>query len=435
MLPTLPERWIPRAILLVGVAATVGASGCEKAASSNPGKAVQTSTAAKPVAVVEARLESWPQTIRVQGSLLAYDDATIGSKLAGRVAEVAVDLGSIVKRGATLVTLMRDELDLRVQLAEAQLRQACAAIGITPADDERQFDFQKSPGAMMEQALVSEAQSNLNRARQLVATRAMSEGEYDTLVAQLKAAQARYNAALNTVGEQVSVIGVRRKELALAQQMVNDSRIIAPFDGVVGERRVSPGEYVSAGQAVVTLVRADRLRFTAGVPESHAADIRVGQRVEIECNEPGASPLVTAVSRVSPTVMQSSRSILIEADVPNAELKLQAGLFAEAELVVDSNAQAVVVPASAVSRFAGVQKVWIVVDGVAKQQTVRTGREEANRVEIVEGLMTGSVLVRTATDGQDGPVVATETTPNATRQANLPEASVPARETASGGAQ
>jgi RND family efflux transporter MFP subunit len=414
--------------------ASATVSGCEKAVSPNPVQPVG-GAAAKRVSVVVARLESWPKTIRVQGSLLAYEDATVGSKLAGRVADVAVDLGTIVKRGEPLVTLVRDELDLRVQLAEAQLRQAYAAIGITPADDERQFDFQKSPGAMMEQALVNEAQSNVNRARPLVATRAMSEGEYDTLVAQLKAAQARYHAALNLVGEQVSMIGVRRKELALAQQMVADSRIVAPFDGVVGERRVSPGEYVPAGQAVVTLVRADRLRFTAGVPESHATAIRVGQRVEIECGEPDAVPIVTAISRVSPTVMQSSRSILIEADVPNPELQLQAGLFAEAELTVDPDSQAVVVPASAVSRFAGVQKVWIVVDGVAKQQTVRAGRQDGSRVEIVEGLTAGNVLVRNASDGHDGPVVAAEPSPSATRQAHLPEANFPARERASGGAQ
>jgi RND family efflux transporter MFP subunit len=390
---------------------------------------------ARQVAVVAARLEPWPETIRVQGSLLAFDEATVGSKLAGRVAEVAVDLGSIVKRGDPLVTLVRDELELRVQLAEAQLRQACAVIGISPADDERQFDAQKSPGVMMELALVNEAQSNVNRARPLVATRAMSEGEYDTLMAQLKAAQARLNAALNTVGEQVSMIGVRRKELALAQQTVTDSRVVAPFGGVVGERRVSPGEYVQAGQAVVTLVRADRLRFTAGVPESRAGAIRVGQRVMIERDEPIASPIVSAISRVSPTVMQASRSILIEADVPNPTLELQAGLFAEAELVVDPDAQAVVVPSSAVSRFAGVQKVWIVVDGVAKQQTVRTGREDGARVEIVEGLSPGSVLVRSAADGHDGPVVAAEASPGTTRHANLPEANSPVRETASGGAQ
>jgi RND family efflux transporter MFP subunit len=433
MRPISNVRWLCQSLLLFGATACGAVSGCDHASPSN---AVQAEPAvAKRVAVVQARLESWPETIRIQGSMLAYEDATIGSKLAGRVESVAVDLGSIVKRGDPLVTLMRDELDLRVQLAEAQLRQACAAIGITPDTDESKFQFQNAPGAMMEQALVNEAQRNVERARSLLASRAMSEGEYDTLVAQLRAAQARYNAALNTVGEQVSMIGVRRKELALAQQMVADSRIVAPFEGVVGERRVSPGEYVQPGQAVVTLVRSDRLRFTAGVPESRAASIRVGQQVAIESTQPGAAPLVTAVSRVSPTVMQSSRSILIEADVPNPTLALQAGLFAEAEVVVDPDAQAIVVPASAVTRFAGVQKVWIVAGGVAKQQTVRTGREDGKRVEILEGLTPEGVLVRNAADGHDGPIIAVEDSSRANLQVNVPETSAAAPKTSSGGAQ
>jgi RND family efflux transporter MFP subunit len=421
------------ALRIVGAILCAMVTGCEHSAAPTVDK--PTTASAKEVAVVEARLEPWPETIRVQGSMMAYEDAVVGSKLAGRVAEVAVDLGDVVQAGQLLVSLMRDELDLRVELAEAQLQQACAAVGITPAGDEGQFDVRRSPGAMMEQALVNEAQSNVNRARPLVASRAMTEGEFDTLMAQMKAAQARYNAALHTAGEQVSLIGVRRKELALAKQMVADSQIKAPFAGVIGERRVSPGEYVSAGQAVVTLVRADRLRFTAGVPESRADAIKVGQRVEIECDEAGKSPLVTAISRISPTVTQSSRSILIEADVPNPDLKLQAGLFAEADLVVDPNSQAIVVPVSAVSRFAGVQKVWIVVDGVAKQQTVRTGREDKSRVEIVEGLSPGSQLVFNAAEGHDGPVVAVEPSPSATRQANLPDTSSAVREISSGGAQ
>ena len=390
---------------------------------------------AKEVQVVQASLEPWPETLRVQGSLLAYEEATVGSKLAGRVDTVAVDLGSTVQRGDTLVNLVRSELDLHVQLAEAQLRQACATIGITPAEDETRFPVANAPGVMMERALVNEAVGNVDRARPLVSTRAVSQGEYDALVAQLNAAQARYNAAINTVGEQISLIGVRRKELALAQQMVVDSRIVAPFDGIVGERRVSPGEYLQAGQAVVTLVRTDRLRFTAGVPESRAAAIRVGQRVEIERAAKDSAPLVTEISRVSPTVMQSSRSIVIEADVPNPALDLQAGLFAEAELVVDPDAHAIVVPASAVSRFAGVQKVWVVVDGVAKQQTVLTGRQDERRVEIVNGLSMGTVLVHDAADGQEGPVVAVEASAQSTRQAHIPETSSAVHSTSSGGAE
>jgi RND family efflux transporter MFP subunit len=263
----------------------------------------------------------------------------------------------------------------------------------------------------------------------------MSEGEYDTFVAQLKAAQARYNAALNTVGEQIASIGVRRKELALARQAVADSQITAPFDGVVGERRVSPGEYVQAGQTVVTLVRADRLRYTAGVPESKASAVGLGQRVEIMHGDDGAKRLVTSVSRISPTVMQSSRSILIEADVPNPTLELQAGLFAEADVVVNPTAQAVVVPVSAVSRFAGVQKVWLVADGVARQQTVRTGREDGRRVEIIDGLPAGSMLVESAADGYDGPIVAVESIADAALQAQAPDSSSAARDTSSGGAR
>lgn len=386
--------------------------------------------------VVRAVLEPWPETIRVQGSLLAYEDAVVGSKLAGRVDEVAVDLGSIVKRGDRLVTLVRSELDLRVQLAEAQLRQACATIGIAPADDEQRFNVKSAPGVMMEQALVTEAENNVNRAKPLIASRAVTEEEYETLVAQFSAAQARYQGALNLVSEQVSIIGVRRKELALAQQMVSDSQVVAPFDGVVGERRVSPGEYVAAGQAVATLVRADRLRFTAGVPESHAATVRVGQRVEIEIHGRESPPLTAMISRVSPTVMQSSRSVMIEADVANISLELQAGLFAEAELVVNPDAQAISVPKSAISRFAGVEKAWIVVDGIAKQQTVQTGREERGRVEILDGLSAGSFLVQDATDGRDGPVVAIEAPQDKPLHVELPETSPTARsDSTAGGAR
>ncbi len=408
------EKCSSLALLLVGALI-----GCSKPAPTNTTATVP--VAAKEVAVVRAQYQPWPQTVRVQGSLLAYEDAVIGSKLAGRVAEVDVDLGSVVKKGEVLIRLVRSELDLRVELAEAQLRQACAAIGMTPADDETQFDATTAPGTMMEQALVHEAQSTVNRAQQLLSSRAVTEQEFDTMMARLKAAQARYNAALNLVGEQISMIGVRRKELSLARQMVIDSEVVAPFDGVVGERLVSPGEFVGVGQAVVTLVRSDVLRFTAGVPESRAAEIRVGQPVRISSGRNIAAPIATQLSRVSPTVMQATRSILIEADVPNPTLGLQAGLFAQAEVVVDPYAEAIALPITAVSRFAGVQKVWVVADNVAKQQTVRTGREGEQRVEILSGLEEGTMVVLRANEGHDGPVIPLEQSSENPPQEEIPQ--------------
>jgi RND family efflux transporter MFP subunit len=335
---------------------------------------------------------------------VADEEALVGAKIAGRVESVEVDLGSIVKKGAAMVTLDRSELELLVRQAEAELNQACAAIGLTSDDSENEVDLSGAPPVMLEQALVEEAESATNRAKQLLPTKAISATEYDAAVAQLKAAQARYASARNSVSEQISLIGVRRADLALARQHLKDAVIVAPLDAVVEARHVSPGEYLQAGQAVVSLVRVDRLRFTAGVPERVAATIRVGQEIELRFK--GKEEILNAkVSRVSPTVMQSSRSVRIEADVANPDLRMQAGLFTEADVIVDPAAQALAVPETAVSQFAGVQKVWLVADGEARRQTVRTGRRGNGRIEILDGIGAGAVIVRDASKGRAGPVV------------------------------
>ncbi|HYO25906.1 MAG TPA: efflux RND transporter periplasmic adaptor subunit [Lacipirellulaceae bacterium] len=359
---------------------------------------------AKAVRIVTVGHEVWPVTVRVQGSLLADEDAVVGSKLAGRVERVHVDLGSVVKRGEPLVTLDRSELELLVRQAEAQLRQACAAIGKTPEDDETELVLENSPPVMLERAMVEEAQAAVARGDRLRPSNAITDAEYETFVAQLKTAQARYMSAINSVSEQISLIGVRRADLALARQHLVDAVVVAPFDALVNARNVSPGAYVQMGQAVAGLVRIDRLRFTAGVPESQAARVVVGQTIHIDVAGMG-EPIVATISRLSPTVVQSSRSVRIEADVPNPDLQLQAGLFGEAEITVDAEATALAAPATAVTQFAGVQKVWVVQEGQAAQATVRIGRREPGRVEILEGLEPGASIVAVAADGHEGPVI------------------------------
>jgi len=406
---TAPRRPLPPLALVLAAAYLLAALGCNQTTAPTDANSVAAKKTVSPkeVAVVEAALQSWPRTVAIQGSLLADEDSVIGSKLACRVDTVAVDLGSIVKKGDQLVMLDRSELDLRVKFAEAQLKQACAAIGLTPDGDETKVQYANSPRVELEQALIDEAQAAVTRAKQLLPTRAITGAEYDTMVALLKAAQARYDSALNAVAEQISLIGVRRTELALAQQQLIDANILAPFDGIVENRRVSPGEYVQVGQPVITLVRTDRLRLTAGVPESKAGPIKKGQKVQIRVAGRD-EPVDAVVSRVSPTVMQTSRSVRIEADVANPDLELQAGLFAEADIIVDAEAQTLALPATAVSRFAGVQKVWLVKDGTARQQTIRTGRESDGRVEILEGLAAGDQVVTNAAQGHDGPVIAVD---------------------------
>jgi membrane fusion protein (multidrug efflux system) len=273
---------------------------------------------------------------------------------------------------------------------------------------------------MLERALIDEARAAVARAEQLRPRGVVTASEFERVEAQLKTAEARYHSALNNVGEQIALIGVRRAELAIAQQQFDDAQIVAPFDGIVQLRNVAAGEYVQVGQAMVTLVRADKLRFTAGVPERRAGEVRVGQEVHLHL--PGDRPVVAAVSRISPMVTQTSRSLLIEADVENRGLLWRAGQFAEGEIIVNRDEQVLAVPAAAVSEFAGVQKVWLVREGQAVEQPIRVGRRDLARVEVLSGISPGDLVVGNSHDGIPGAVVPVPAKPSGPRQAATPPA-------------
>lgn len=379
-------------------------AGCQKgAAPAAAGGAEAAKTEQAEVLVREVKHELWPETVRVQGSLLGDDTAVIGSKLAGIVDQVKVDLGTVVHEGETLVLLDQRDLKLRVSQAEAQLNQACAAIGLDPKNSENDLNRENSPPVMLERAMVEEATAAFGRAERLRSKQAIAEAEFDRLQALLKTAQARYRSALNNVGEAIALISLRRVELAVAKQMLADSTIKAPFDGIVSQRLIAKGEYVQAGQALVDLIRTDRLRFTAGVPERQASKIHNGQKVEVFL--PGLeNPLITQISRTSPLVTLSSRSLLIEADVANPEMKLQAGLFAEADIIINADAEALTVPAKSVAEFAGVQKVWRVRDGKAEEVPIVTGRKDPKRIEVLSGLEAGDIVVKHYTEGHAGEI-------------------------------
>ncbi|MEQ8788510.1 MAG: efflux RND transporter periplasmic adaptor subunit [Pirellulaceae bacterium] len=403
------------------------ASGCHPA-TSNPESADDSHESPRNVAAVEARLENWPKTVRVQGSLLGDEHAVIGAKIPGRVDAVQVDLGSVVHQGQLLVQLDQREHELQVQQAEAQLRQSCAAVGLTPDQSEADLDRENAPPVLLEKALLDETLANYDRGLRLMQRDALSDTEFARLKAAYGTAQARYQSALNGVGETIALVGVRRAELALAEERLAFAKIVAPFDAVVEHRHVSAGEYLQVGQPIVSLVRADKLRFTAGVPESKSAEIRPGQAVRIYLPD-DRRPLDAEISRVSPALTQTSRALWIEADVPNPDLKLRAGLFAEAEIIVQPQAKSLTVPARAVAEFAGIQKVWVVRDGEAREKPVRVGRRDVGRVEILEGLEPGDVVVGNSSDGRSGAVAAvtgvasdpTEAAPNGTTGEGLLE--------------
>lgn len=355
-------------------------------------------------AVLTVVSRPWPRIVRTQGTLIADEATTIGAKVAGLVSEVRVDLGDAVATGAPLVQLEKRDFELERAQAEAQLAQARAAIGLAPDDDVAAADPAKSPPVREARAVWDDARQQAQRLRGLRSDNAISQAELEAAEAAERVAEARHASALNSVGEKLALIRVRSAELDVANQRLVDSVTTAPFAGRVLERQVAPGAYVQVGQPLLQLVRTSTLRFRAMVPERYAKDLRVGLDVVLRI-ESQDEPRSATITRISPSLDELSRSLVFEADVENSDDSLQAGWFAEAEVVLDAGARALVLPRSAVVRFAGVEKVWRVVEGAASEAVVLVGRQEGERVEIVEGLAAGDQIL---VDGALGRVAKVE---------------------------
>lgn len=340
-----------------------------------------------------------PATVQAQGSLVADEVTIVGAKVAGRVADLHVDVGDEVAQGDPLVTLDRAEFELQISLAEAQLAQARAALGLGPEDPLEQLVPQNAPPVREARAVWDEAKARTARLQQLIPKKAATREDLDAALAAERVAEARHASAINGVLEKIAQIRVRSAELALAQQQFDDAVVAAPFAGQIQERHVAHGSFVQLGQSVVTLVRTSTLRFRGAMPERHAQRLALGQDVKLAI-ESVAEPITAKITRLSPVVEERNRSLMFEVQLSNAEGRLRTGLFAEAEVIVDPQARAIVIPSSSLVEFAGVEKVWKVVDGVAGEQVVQTARRTQDGIEIAGGLAAGDVILRNASQGR-----------------------------------
>jgi RND family efflux transporter MFP subunit len=340
-------------------------------------------------------------TVQVHGSLMADELAVVGTKVAGRVAEVHVDLGDSVRQGDPLVTLDQEDFQLQISQVEAQLAQASAAVGLKKGEPIEQLNPENAPPVRQAKALWNEAKGNLARAQQLVSQNATSESEFEKASTAERVAESQYASSMNSVNEKIAEIRVRSAELSIARQRLEEAVVRAPFDGLVEHRYVAPGSFVQVGNPMVAVVRTDRLRFRASIPERYAQKLAAGQEVRVKV-ESVEVPRIVQVSRISPAVDEFSRALMFEANIDNADKQLRTGLFAEAEVVLDANAKAIVVPLSSLIEFAGVGKVWKVVHGEVQEQVVQTGQRREPSIEIVRGLSAGDLILRDGKLGRPG---------------------------------
>ena len=406
-MPRSPSPIIAGLVLLAGASLSVGGCGDGERAASGPAEPVE-------VRVFTAEVRPLERRISAVGTLAAQEHSTLSSKVSGRIQSFEVDLGTEVRRGQVLARLEPRDYELRVLQAQAAMSQARAELGLPSEGQQRGEGSGDSvfPGAESQtvetasadaasvdslstvrhaRALLEEATANRERMQSLVRSGITSNADRDTVEARYKVALTSYETALEEGRVKVATLQQRRAELEIARKNLADVVITAPFDGAVQTRAAAVGQYVAAGTPVITLVLSDPLRLRLEVPEREAVLLREGQTVRLRVD--GDEQVYEGrLARISPALDERTRTLLVEADVPRRGA-LRAGLFARADVVVDADDPAVCVPPSAITSFAGIEKVILVQEGKAEERVVHTGRRSEECIEILDGLEPGATAV------------------------------------------
>jgi RND family efflux transporter MFP subunit len=346
----------------------------------------------KTVRLVQATERNLTQIVTATGTLAADEQAALSFRVAGRLAQLSIDLGSVVRQGQTIAKLETLDFKQRVETAEAALQQARVRLGLSPTGADDRVNLENTAPVREARAVLDSARAIRDRTRQLVNQGIQAKADLDQVESSYKVAESRYQDALEEVRNRQAVLLQRRSELELAKQQLAYTTLYAPFDGAIQERRATVGEYLATGAPVATLVRLHPLRLRVEVPEREAVGIRPGLGVKVSL-EGDSNTYSGRVARLSPAFQEQSRTLIVEAEVENQHGRLRPGAFAKAELQTSSSQSVVTIPTSALVTFAGIQKVFLNKDGKAIERTVVVGRKDADWVEITEGLQVGEMVI------------------------------------------
>jgi RND family efflux transporter MFP subunit len=384
------------------------------------------------VNVAQARTAP-PQTeLILPGNTEAVATARVYARADGYVRRRFVDIGSRVKAGQLLATIESPEVDQ--QLAEAR----------ATADQSRAALEQARATLQQARAAVVQARSNLEAARANEEIAATTHQRWDRLVAKgvlprqsgderrsafaartaetAAAAAAQRTAEASVLAEEAHVKASQAAANAQAanvrrlEQIQGFQRVVAPFDGVITERKIEQGDLVTAGGGAVNLfsiAQAQTLRIQVDVPQAHAMSVQPGQQAEVIVRDLGGKRFVGAVARTAGALNDSSRTLRAEVQVDNRNGDLLPGMYAEVKFELTRAQPAVLIPSDTlVVNAQGARVFTLSPDGKVRAVSVRLGRDLGAAMEVIDGLAGGERLVSsppdTLHDGQQVRVAAPE---------------------------
>ena len=344
------------------------------------------------VAAVEQPIKRF---IRVSGTLNAQEDAEVAAEVAGRVVATPVERGSRVGNGAELIRIAAAEGEAQAAEARANAAQIEARLGVSAGEP---FVVERVPEVANARATLQLAKTEFDRAERLHQQQLLAQSEFDQKKAQTESAERQYDVARNGAAQQYQALLAARARVTVAQKALADTTVRAPFAGVVGERYISVGDYVTRGTKVASVMRVDPLRVELTVPEQYVSAVAAGRAVTFEVDAYPGETFTGQVRYVSPSIAADTRALTIEAIVPNAASRLKPGFFATAQIEQASMIPGVLVPASAVRTVSGTARVFVVNGDRVEERIVTSGQAVGERVEILSGLKAGEKVVSTGVE-------------------------------------
>jgi len=299
------------------------------------------------VTTAEAEPVTWHPSLQAIGTLAPIQGVTLSADAEGTIVKIMAESGTAVHAGDPLV-----ELDTTVEVAQLNATKARAEL----------------------------ARVNIERARDLLESKAMAKSEFDTIEASYKQSLA---------------------DTAALQALIDKKLVRAPFDGRVGIRLVNVGQYISKGRALLPLQKLDPIYVDFNVPQGHLSDLAIGQKITLTVDA-FREPFEGTISAINSEVDAATRNVSVQATLANPQERLRAGMFVQVEVELPAGSPKVVVPATAVAYASYGNSVFVVEkmkgpDGKeylgVRQQFVKLGATRGDLISIDEGVKPGEQVV------------------------------------------
>ncbi len=354
-----------KSLLLLSLLAAAAAAGCggKREASADSTRAVQ------PVAVKTAQAEARTveKSIMVTGSLQPDETTVVSSEVPGRIASLKADFGQPVRKGEIVAQIDTQELNLQLDRSRATLAQALARIGMDPKTMQ---EPDSTPLSRQARAQMEDARSKYDNAAKLVKTGDISPERFNELEKAYRARQAAWEATQDDLRTQLALIHSLQADLKLAEKRVRDASVLAPFDGIVQVKHVSPGQYIKENVAIYTIVKASPLRLRVDIPESAVAQVRTGTTLAFTTEAVPGAEFTAVVRELNPSLENRSRTLTAEARLVRHDERLKPGSFVQVRLITDQAAPVVAVPRAAVYTVAGLNKFFSIENGKAVEHRI-----------------------------------------------------------------